>query len=147
MENKEQMRAYKEVLIILDELDLKKEIPADIVKMMENEQDPDWDFKFYPDLPLEEQKILKSSSKLLLILYLSYICKNETEKKEIIEILEETEKIKQENYADLFNKKEKVENSKEIKVLESKKENIWDKIKNLLRRFFNIKKWGENYGN
>ncbi len=137
MENKEQKRAYKEVLIILKELNLKEEIPIEIIEMMEDEQDLSWNFNFNPDLPLEEQHILKESNRLLLVLYLTYICKNEDEKKEIIKTLKETEKNRQSVYSDdIF--KDKIKSQKaqgECKVICVKKDTIWDKIKNFFKKF------------
>lgn len=137
MENKEQKRAYKEVLIILKELNLKKEVPIEIVEMMEEEQDLSWNFNFNPDLPLEGQHILKESNKLLLVLYLTYICKNEDKKKEIIKTLKETEKNRQSIYSDdIFKDKIKSQKSqRECKVICVKKDTIWDKIKNFFKKF------------
>ena len=149
MENQEQKKAYKEVLIILEELNLKEQIPKEIINLLEENKDNNWNFKFDKNIPLEEQKILKETTKLLSILYLTYICKDKDEKNEIIKIYEETQRKKDKEYSDNLFKTKKQDSNKLNEENISKKNNtdvklpipktkISYKIKNVIRRIKNF---------
>ena len=125
MENQEQKKAYKEVLIILEELNLKEQIPKEIINL------------------------LKETTKLLSILYLTYICKDKDEKNEIIKIYEETQRKKDKEYSDNLFKTKKQDSNKLNEENISKKNNtdvklpipktkISYKIKNVIRRIKNF---------
>lgn len=144
MNDLEQKRAYKEVLTILDELNLKECLPNELVEMMQKEQDENWKFSFHVDLPLEKQKILKSSAKLLSVIYIAYICEDDNEKKELKAIYEETERksydlfkeknfIKEKNNTTSGPQKQNISNE-----LVCKKMSLFEKIKILLRNILKI---------
>lgn len=92
MNDLNQRRAYNEVLTILKSLKLEKKIPEEILKNMEEEQDKEWNFSFDFEKPLESQRMLKSTATLLSVLYITYICEDENEKRELKEIYEANEK-------------------------------------------------------
>ena len=68
MSDMEQKRAYKEVLVILNELHLNNFVPQNILTTMQREQDKEWEFEINPELPMEEQNILNRSAALLSVI-------------------------------------------------------------------------------
>ena len=147
MESIEQKKVYKEVLEILKGLDLIDEIPEEIIIMFEENKDENWEFKFNKNVPLEEQKIIKNTTKLLSILYITYICKDENEKKELIKTYSTIQEEKDSQYLDdLFkNRKEDFEKIKQKREeqkqnnqtnqnLPTSKTKIFYRIRNLIEK-------------
>ena len=83
MATSQERKAYKEVLIVLEKLDLIQEIPQNVLETLKAEQDNSWNFEYDETLPLEEQDILRNTAVLFSNLYLAFICKDENEKKEL----------------------------------------------------------------
>ena len=98
MEDTEQKKAYKEILVILEELELKNDIPKDLIDMFKKEQDVNWNFNLEKDKPLEEQNLMKETTNLLSVLYMTYICKDKKEQKELIKSYEKTQEEKDKKY-------------------------------------------------
>lgn len=84
-------RANKEVLIILNELNLINQIPQNVYSNLYKNQDESWKFAYNPNLKLEEQKILRDTAVLFSTLYLMYVCKDNKEKSRLKLIYEENE--------------------------------------------------------
>jgi hypothetical protein len=146
MSDMEQKRAYKEVLVILNELHLNNFVPQNILTTMQREQDKEWEFEINPELPMEEQNILNRSAALLSVIYIKYICDDENEKKELKALYEKNEEFNHVDYnsiiasivadsqeVDIKPETEKVEKP-EISNLPIKRETVWEKIKNFFRK-------------
>lgn len=84
---KERM-AYKEVVTILEEMELTQYIPKKILDSIKKVQDNNYIFSFDKDKPLEDQNISREAGIILNFLYLAYICDDETKKEEFKEIFE-----------------------------------------------------------
>lgn len=84
--------ANREVLIVLNKLNLINAIPKDIILNMQNNQDENWKFVYNDAFPLDKQKLSKKSIIMLVALYYKYICKDKDEKEKIKIILQENEK-------------------------------------------------------
>ncbi len=148
MEDTEQKKAYKEILVILEELELKNDIPKDLIDMFKKEQDVNWNFNLEKDKPLEEQNLMKETTNLLSVLYMTYICKDKKEQKELIKSYEKTQEEKDKKYLEnLFERKkekqildDKVESENKSDLVISKTK-LSTKLKNIL---INLKKFFQN---
>ena len=144
MSDMEQKRAYKEVLVILNELHLNNFVPQNILTTMQREQDKEWEFEINPELPMEEQNILNRSAALLSVIYIKYICDDENEKKELKALYEKNEEFNHVDYNSIIASivagkyYPDVHNAKvekpEISNLPIKRETVWEKIKNFFRK-------------
>lgn len=92
MATSQERKAYKEVLIILEKLDLTQEIPENVIETLKKAHDEKWKFEYDDTLPLEEQNILRDTAILFSNLYLAFICKDENEKKELKKMYDENQK-------------------------------------------------------
>ena len=146
MSDMEQKRAYKEVLVMLNELHLNNFVPQNILTTMQREQDLEWNFEINPELPMEEQNILNRSAALLSVIYIKYICDDEKEKQELKALYEKNEEFNHVDYnsiiasivadskeVDIKPEPEKTEKP-EISNLPIKRETVWEKIKNFFRK-------------
>lgn len=138
----------KEVLMILaffnDELIEK--IPAKVLKSL-NELAADSKAEIYIDKEkdLDEQNILEESKDLISLIYYNFIS-DENEKKELLKIWNKNENEYQERLKEKYNldnifqdgikENSKVENTSVSNdaMIEYKKENIFEKIKNFMRK-------------
>ena len=82
----QERRAYKEVLIVLEKLNLISEIPETIINLFKTEQDNRWGFVYDEELELEEQNILRETAVIFSNLYLAFICKDVEKKEQLKEI-------------------------------------------------------------
>lgn len=130
----------KEVLTFLAFFDNKmlEKIPTHVITKL-CEEAADSKINFYIDInkKFEEQQISEKGKDLISLIYYSYIAE-ENEKKEILEKWNLNEKNYQNiqkqryNYDNLFKKRKESNNS--IELIEVKKETIFQKIKNLLKK-------------
>lgn len=143
MSDMEQKRAYKEVLVMLNELHLNNFVPQNILTTMQREQDLEWNFEINPELPMEEQNILNRSAALLSVIYIKYICDDEKEKQELKALYEKNEEFNHVDYNSII--ASIVADSKEVDIkgepvkpeisnLPIKRESVWEKIKNFFRK-------------
>ncbi|MBR2289662.1 MAG: hypothetical protein IJ867_03425 [Clostridia bacterium] len=136
MSNTIQMKSYKEVLVILDELDLLKEIPNEIIQHMQAKQDRKWNFTFDKNMPIEAQKITRDTAKLLSLLYLGYICNDVDEKEKFNKILEQNEKSAKEQF-NINIIRQKVDNSKdEHQIVPCVRESLWQRFISKIKKLF-----------
>lgn len=134
-------RANKEVLIILNELNLINQIPQNVYSNLYKNQDESWNFVYNPNLKLEEQKILRDTAVLFSTLYLMYVCKDNKEKSRLKLIYEENEIKNKGTYDfDTIIKKSPNENIKEKAntdvVIVNNKETLLDKIFKWIKSIF-----------
>lgn len=113
----QECRAYKEVLIILEKLNLISEIPENIINLLKTEQDNGWGFVYDEELELEEQNILRETAVIFSNLYLAFICKDVEEKEQLKEIYMMNQKQHNETKVDDW--KEKL-----VKQTERSSENV-----------------------
>ena len=127
---------------------MKNDIPKDLIDMFKKEQDVNWNFNLEKDKPLEEQNLMKETTNLLSVLYMTYICKDKKEQKELIKSYEKTQEEKDKKYLEnLFERKkekqildDKVESENKSDLVISKTK-LSTKLKNIL---INLKKFFQN---
>lgn len=134
---------YKEVLIILAYFDeeLIKKIPDKVfenLKELAGESEEDCYINTEQDL--ENQDISEESKDLIALIYYDYIA-DEQEKKEIMKLWNENERKYQEylrekyNADNIFkNKRQEISMTENTSIIEYKKENIFYKIKNFIKK-------------
>lgn len=93
MDYTEERKAYKEVITVLEEMELTQYIPEKILDSIRSVQDNEYVFLFDKDKPLEEQNLSKEAGLILNFLYLAYICDNEDEREEFRKIFEKNENM------------------------------------------------------
>lgn len=147
---KKQRIANKEILIVLDKLNLLNKIPKEIILTMKSNQDDNWIFIYNDKLKLEEQKLTRQSIIFFSSLYYMYICDNNSEKEIIKRICQENEKKANEETMSKLNNLNKKNSSFEQtrqnenvkadeKMIELKKENFFEKLINKVKNFFKYK--------
>lgn len=137
--------ANKEILIVLSKLNLVDKIPKDIISSMQNNQDENWNFVYIDNVPLDKQKLTRQSIIMFSNLYYMYICKDNTERQKIKDILQENEKRQYEEMTDRLNnlnrresytiKTTNIEEEKK-QLVEVKKESFIKKIINIIKSLF-----------
>lgn len=137
--------ANKEILIVLSKLNLVDKIPKDIISSMKNNQDDNWNFVYEDGVPLDKQKLTRQSIIMFSNLYYMYICKDNTERQKIKDILQENEKRQYEEMTDRLNnlnrresytiKTTNIEEEKK-QLVEVKKESFIKKIINIIKSLF-----------
>lgn len=137
--------ANKEILIVLNKLNLTNKIPKDILLGMQNNQDENWNFVYIDNVPLDKQKLTRQSIIMFSNLYYMYICKDNTERQKIKDILQENEKRQYEEMTDRLNnlnrresytiKTTNIEEEKK-QLVEVKKESFIKKIINIIKSLF-----------
>ena len=130
----------KETLTFLSFFDKKmiENIPTKLIsKLCEEAADSNMNFYIDVNKSFEEQKISEKSKDLISLIYYDYIAEKD-EKKEILEQWNLNEKNYQNaqkekyNYDRLFTKKK--QNTDCVELVEVKKDTIFQKIKNLLKK-------------
>ena len=139
--------AYSEVYEILNLLEdeYKERVPKEVIEFFEQERDKE----YYPirdvNIPLEKQNLNRKTMVVLAILNLNYWCDSEEEKQAILDNFAENEKKKQlaekelaEKYNpdNLFKKRNKIEDTTEISIVEYKKKNFIQKLLSKIAGFF-----------
>ena len=147
-------KAYKETLEILKYVPKREynKIPKYIIENMEKEQDLQYDYEVTEFKNFEQQKMLRETEAILLVLFRDYWA-TEEQKKWIVEKLEKTkiESEKSKNYKplnDIFEKEKNGDKRKEIQengaesniqekqLCEIRTNNIMQKIIEKLKIFF-----------
>lgn len=132
----------KETLTFLAFFDNKmiEKIPSYIIsKLCEEAADSKLDFYIDENKSFKEQKISEKSKDLISLIYYQYIAE-EDEKKEILQQWDMNEKNfiqaqkEKYNYDNLFKNKETRDC---VQLIEVKKDNIFQKIKNLIKKILN----------
>ena len=139
-------KAYTELYEILKSIsqnDLNK-IPHEVLNMLEEKRDKEYEFKLQENTEFENQKLLRETKILIAILYRDYWA-TKAEKEKIIQKwkndmiqYEEENKIK---YNKLFkNKKEQIikQKNNENLPIEVKKEKLFEKIISFIKKYFKI---------
>ena len=141
-------KSYSEVYEILNLMDSTyfDKIQDKVKDLINNERDKEFKTNIAIDIPLEKQGLQRDTLTLLTILYLNYWCESEQEKKELIELFNNVDKINAEKYSyeNLFNNNKKSniqENLTENNIaMVEYKESIIKRILNKIRKLFSRKK-------
>lgn len=139
--------AYAEVDAILDLLETEtvEKIPLKVREFFKNEKDKNYVPNINVEVSLLEQNLKRETMVLLAILNLNYWCDSEEEKQEILNSFANNQEMKQlaekelaEKYNpnNLFKKKDKVEDTTEVSMIEYKKPNFIQKLLTKIARFF-----------
>jgi len=138
-----QKRANKEVLVILKKFNLEKEIPNEVVKNIEENQDNDWNFVYDDSLELEEQNMLRETAILFSTLYLMYICKDNNEREELKQIYKANEEHFNEtnDFETVIKNAQKIKDNNETETIKSElpvsvENSLFDRIKKWLKAIF-----------
>ena len=136
MTNNVYTNAFSEVYTIINILSekLKKNIPTQLLELIEKEKNENYDFKYNDSLPIDEQDISSEAKAILTLIYRNYLCDSD-EKKELDEIFEINEKKYYEKLTtNMFKNSQKLDNIEETELIVYK-ENIITKI---IKKFLNI---------
>lgn len=76
-------KALKEVYVILNYIDEeeKNKIPKEMLELIKENMDKEYNFKIDKNLKISEQKLLNETKGLISVLYSRYICSEEERKK------------------------------------------------------------------
>ncbi len=140
MEEKEEI--YSELYSVLNLLGKSyiEKLPKQLYQLIENSRNPNYLPKYSFNEPLVNQNINKKTISMLALIDLNYWRKDNTEKQELVDILNRNKKMVDEyqsikyNYDNLFKKDRVVEQKpiQDVKIAKYK-ENFWTKIKKILK--------------
>ena len=142
MVNVEYMVAYSQVLEILKYIPKEdyNKIPQNMIKVFQNNCYQKSDFKYNPEKTLQEQNVTETARTIIALLVRDFWAT--AEQREKIINFQKQERLKQRNINDIFKKREIISQSiKQNKYNENlpaiiKKDNIFIKIKNFLKKIF-----------
>lgn len=127
----------EEVYIVLEKLNLIKELPQKFIDYIKENKNNEYEFKYEEEKELIYQKISEESKKILTIIYQDFFCTKE-EKEKLNEILIKNEEKKQKElnekyeYEKIFQQAKKIpdtsENKPQNEQLIEYKESIFHKI-------------------
>ena len=136
MTNNVYTNAFSEVYTIINILSekLKKNIPTQLLELIEKEKNENYDFKYNDSLPIDEQDISSEAKAILTLIYRDYLCDSD-EKKELDEIFDLNEKKYYEKLTtNMFKNSQKLDNIEETELIVYK-ENVITKI---IKKFISI---------
>lgn len=143
MENSIAYTEVDEILNILEDKYVEK-IPEKVRTFFKEVKNKNYEFKIDIDKPLMEQNLKRETLIILAILKLNYWCDSEEEKKDFLNELVENDKKNVEKYnpEKLFKNNEKEEPKLELEqaIVESKHENIIQRLISKIKRIFNRRK-------
>ena len=115
------MLAYSEVYEILNlmEDEYRKRVPQKVIDFFDDERMKEYKPEIRVDIPLEEQKIKRETIILLAILNINYWCKDESEKKALIDKYSENERKYQEELRIKYNPDNLFKKNNEVKIKEN----------------------------
>ena len=144
MENETEL-AYAEVDAILELLEdeFVNRIPEKVRKFFKDEKDKEYKPTIRSDIGLDQQDLKSETISILTLLQLNYLCDSEEEKQEILNELQENDRLKEEelrekyNPDNIFKKRNKTEEKKQnVALVEYKGTNIIKKIFDKIRKIF-----------
>lgn len=140
--------AYAEVDAILELLEdeFVNRIPEKVRKFFKDEKNKEYIPTIRSDIRLDEQDLRAETISILTLLQLNYLCDSEEEKQEILNELQENDRLKQEELREKYNpdnifknRNNSHENKQNVALVEYKKPSIIKKILDNLRRIFKNK--------
>lgn len=143
-------QAYTEIdnfIELLDEYN-KNKVPKRLREFFKREKDNTYTKVIDPNIPIKEQNLKEETLALIAMLNLQYWCEDEEEKRRLKKIYSDNEKKYQEQLREKYNPEDIFKNKKEqnyevvqenIAMVEYKKDNIFVRLKNLIRNIFKFK--------
>ena len=140
MEEKEEI--YSELYSVLNLLGKSyiEKLPKQLYQLIENSRNPNYLPKYSFNEPLVNQNINKKTISMLALIDLNYWRKDNTEKQELVDILNRNKKMVDEYQSIKYNtdnlfKNHRVVEQKQIQDVKiaKYKENFWTKIKKILK--------------
>lgn len=149
---------YSEVYQVLNLLgnEYIDKLPTNLISMLREKREIDYNPQYTDDIPLNEQNIKKETMSIIVLLYLNYWCKDDNEILEVKNILKSNEdKYQMElrgkyNPDNIFSNNHKntsidsSQNNQELALVETNNirwyKKIWNLIKNFFRKFILIMK-------
>ena len=144
MENETEL-AYAEVDAILELLEdeFVNRIPEKVRKFFKEEKDKEYKPTIRSDIGLDEQDLKAETISILTLLQLNYLCDSEEEKQEILNELQENDRLKEEELREKYNpdnifknKNNTYENKQNVALVEYKEPSIIKKILDKIRKIF-----------
>ena len=140
-------KAYAEVYEIINLLgaEYRDKIPAKVIDFLQNNKDDNYIVILDPEMPLEDQCLLKDTINILALIKKDYWCDSKEESDQFFSVLRENEKKSKEKYSidKLFNNKKneqdyeqtQPENEKSLLVITENKK-WYNRIFKFLKSFF-----------
>lgn len=141
-------RAYSEVYEILKHMDSKyiKKIPRKLIETFENKKDKNHIIKIDVNKSLESQNISNKALQILAILNLNYWCEDENEKRKLLQMYAENDRINEERAREKYNpdnifknRRNSIKKDYEVEnrqMIECKKQNLFGKVWDRIMKFF-----------
>lgn len=139
--NENTKKVYSEVYQVLNVLgdEYIRRLPKSLYNMLEEKRDTTYNPKYTDEITLDMQNINKESLNILALLQFNYWCDSYEEKLELQNILEENEKIHEENLRKKYNSENLFKNKKNVYTKEAIENNmaIAEYKENIFRKFIN----------
>ena len=144
MDNETEL-AYAEVDAILELLEdeFVNRIPEKVRKFFKDEKDKEYIPIIRSDIGLDEQDLKAETISILTLLQINYLCNSEEEKQEILNELQENDRLKEEELREKYNldnifknKNNTYENKQNVALVEYKEQSIIKKILDKIRKIF-----------
>ena len=76
MNHGEYSKAFSQLSEIIKNMkkELREKIPNEVIKAIEKAKDPNYIFKYNPNISLEQQNLLPETKSLLSVIYSDYLC-------------------------------------------------------------------------
>ena len=140
-------KAYTEVLEIIKYLpkEERDKIPAEKIKFYEQNCDKEYEFTFDIEKPIDEQKTLRETNAIIVVLFRDYFATTE-QKEKLEKILQQNEEKHQQELREKYNpdnifkkpetnKQEETETTETMALVEVKKDNV---IKEIFKKIINF---------
>lgn len=140
--------AYAEVDAILELLEdeLVNRIPEKVREFFKDEKNKEYKPTIRSDIGLDEQDLKAETISILTLLQLNYLCDSEEEKQEILNELQENDRLKEDELREKYNpdnifknRNNTQENKKNVALVEYKEPSIIKKILDKIRKIFRRK--------
>ena len=139
--NENTKKVYSEVYQVLNVLgdEYIRRLPKSLYNMLEEKRDTTYNPKYTDEITLDLQNINNESLNILALLQFNYWCDSYEEKLELQNILEENEKIHEENLRKKYNSENLFKNKKNVYTKEAIENNmaIVEYKENIFRKFIN----------
>ena len=140
-------KAYTEVLEIIKYLpkEERDKIPAEKIKFYEQNCDKEYEFTFDIEKPIDEQKTLRETNAIIVVLFRDYFATT-AQKEKLEKILQQNEEKHQQELREKYNpdnifkkpetnKQEEAETTETMALVEVKKDNV---IKEIFKKIINF---------
>lgn len=142
---------YSEVNSVLNMLGEKYifKLPKSLYEMICEEKLNDYNPKYEPNIPLENQKIKRDSIAMIALFHLNYWCDTQEEKDKLKKLYSQNEDIYREEMKTLYSSNNIFKNDTNVaknnqpvnnqQVVEYREESIFKKVLNKIKKLFHLK--------